>query len=215
MGEVRKSKARQLDGERFGRWTVKSRAADNSKGREARWHCVCDCGTEKIVSARTLVAGTSQSCGCLRKERSAESNRRRLTKHGMTAGGNSRTYRIWVNMITRCTNLKASNWAYYGGRGITVCERWREFCNFYEDIGVIAEGMSLDRIDPNGDYTPFNTRIIPLARQARNSRRNVKLTIGGRTKCLAAWAETPGAAKYGTIWDRLNRGWDARRAVYG
>jgi hypothetical protein len=115
-------------------------------------------------------------------------------------------------MRTRCSNENSLSYAHYGGRGISVCERWDLFENFYEDMGESPEGMSLDRRENDGDYSPENCRWATPEEQARNKRDNRTLTFRGETKCVVEWAEETGIPGY-TIWARLNAGWPARRIL--
>lgn len=115
------------------------------------------------------------------------------TKHGSARRGKKTpAYRIWESMYRRCNLPSQSSYPLYGGRGISVCERWRTFDNFVADMGEPAEGMSLDRIDSNGNYEPGNCRWVPLDAQMRNKRCNVNLTFQGETMCLAEWARKVG-----------------------
>lgn len=133
--------------------------------------------------------------------------------HGHTAGGkHTRTFRIWTNMLTRCRNPKASNYAYYGGRGISVCDRWLEFQTFLADMGACPDGHSLDRIDSNGIYEPANCRWANAIDQANNTRKNRKLVIGGESMTMAQASRRFGVQS-GTIWNRLNRGWSDAQAA--
>lgn len=101
-------------------------------------------------------------------------------------------YNRWEDMIARCNNPKHAKYPNYGGRGIRVCDRWRKYANFHEDMGLRPSGMSLDRIDNNGNYEPGNCRWATPQEQARNRRSNVMITIDGETHCLAEWVEILG-----------------------
>jgi hypothetical protein len=152
-----------ITSERFGRWVVLALHPERSRVREARWACRCDCGGEGIVQGSHLRNGHSTSCSCLRKERLAKSN----TKHGLSR---SRAYQRWGAMKTRCFNPRYKDYSDYGGRGITVCERWLIFENFFADMGDPPPGMSLDRIDFNGNYESANCRWATVAEQLANRR---------------------------------------------
>lgn len=159
-------KVLDLTGQRFGRFTV-VRRSDGARGRgcSIRWICKCDCGTEKPVLADSLISGRSKSCRCL----SIEITSAKRTTHGLTK---TREHRIWSAMKTRCSNEKAKCWPNYGGRGISVCERWRHsFEAFLADMGPCPDGHSIDRIDVNGNYEPSNCRWADSVTQGRNQRR--------------------------------------------
>jgi hypothetical protein len=156
-----------LTDERFGRLTVIER--NGWKGNKERaWSCRCDCGVEVTVSGMVLRSGRSTSCGCLKRELAGVPN----ISHGQTRDRAwSLAYRSWASMKTRCMNPDAQNFKYYGGRGITVCDEWLTFANFYVDMGDRPEGTTLDRIDPDGDYEPGNCRWADKLTQARNKRK--------------------------------------------
>lgn len=192
------SQGEDLTGQRFGRWVVVARI-------DHRRHlCRCDCGTEKAVWTRHLRTGESMACGCRRHET------RTNLSHGLTR---TPEYRSWQHMKERCFNPDASQFAYYGGRGITVCDYWRHnFTAWLKDMGPRPPGTSLGRIDNDGDYEPGNCRWETRTEQNRNTRTSRRLAHDGQTLTLAEWAERTGLPKL-AIWKRLNRGWDIARAL--
>lgn len=186
-----------LAGKKFGRWTVIAYAGTIGNGRRkaATWQCRCDCGNNAIVRAHSLVQGKTQSCGCLREEKRLKAS----TSHGMK---HSSTYESWKNMKGRCCNPNNQRFAYYGGRGIKVCDRWQKFENFYADMGEKPEGMTIERIDNNKGYSPENCCYATYKEQNRNQRTNRMITYFGETKCLAEWAEEL-SINYNTLQNRL------------
>lgn len=125
---------------------------------------------------------------------------------------NRRTKTCWADMMRRCYNPKAQKFRHWGGRGIRVCERWHEFKNFLGDMGEAPHGLTLDRIDNNGDYEPDNCRWATYKQQLRNRRTNRLITAGGVTKTLAEWAVDLGVSET-CIWHRLRVGWEPEVAV--
>lgn len=190
---------KNLVGQRFGRWLVTAYGGPGTSG--ATWVCACDCGTARRVNANALLAGWSESCGCLARE----VNSQRAT-HGHTKGGKqSPTFVVWHSMLGRCRNPKHLSYENYGGRGIKVCERWESFASFLEDMGDRPKGMTLDRLDNNGDYCPQNCRWISMKENSNNRRNNRLLTLHGKTHTVAQWAALTGLPE-GTIRARLHRG---------
>lgn len=194
-------------GTRFGRLTI-IRADDRTMpGRAVRWIVLCDCGTERSVIGSLLMDGRTKSCGCL----SAEQTRMRSTTHGMTG---SQEYRIWSTMRDRCSNPNAAGYSRYGGRGITVCPEWQAFDQFISDMGLKpTREHSIDRIDNDGPYAPWNCRWATPAEQARNKRRPIKtLTHNGKTATIAEWARATGLSM-ATIYSRLDLGWSIEKSL--
>lgn len=186
-----------LTGKKFGRLTVVSRL-ENDGRRNSRWHCICDCGTSRTVRGDSLKSGRTLSCGCLNKERASATHR----THGMRG---SKTYCVWQHMKGRCYNPKNPRFAYYGGRGITVCGRWKNsFENFYADMGDKPEGLTIERIDNNRGYYPKNCKWATQKEQTRNQRSNRMIKYQGKERCIGAWAEELGIRRT-TLSYRLNR----------
>lgn len=133
----------------------------------------------------------------------------RPVKHGMTK---TRIYSVWTNMWHRCRSPKCSHYDRYGGRGITVCARWKEFENFLEDMGDAGPGWSLDRIDNDQGYSPENCRWATPKQQQSNCRSNVNLTHDGKTMILSDWARETGI-HFETLRKRLRSGWSTERVL--
>jgi hypothetical protein len=162
----------ELTGTRFDRLVVVGREPNRVR---ASWRCRCDCGGETVATAVNLKSKHTRSCGCLMREKSSSWAKKKNTTHGHNRKGQqSRTHKSWISMKQRTTNPNYSEWKSYGGRGITVCERWLKFENFLEDMGERPEGTSLDRINVNGNYEPGTCRWATASQQQRNKRCNSK-----------------------------------------
>lgn len=172
------------------------------------WLCRCICGNTRAVSMQSLKRGYSSSCGCLKKELISK----RSKKHSMTK---TKIYKCWQNMKNRCLDPSNIGYKDYGGRGITICDRWLlSFENFYADMGLPPNAdYSIERVDNDGPYTQDNCVWAPRLRQNRNSRHNRLVTINGITKCISEWAEETGIPA-NVVYARLHRGgWTEEEAI--
>lgn len=175
---------------------------DGSK--QTRSRCRCDCGNIFITWNKCLLNGKTMSCGCFHREQLGNSRR----THGMTR---TRTYFAWRNMLNRCFYEKLKDFERWGGRGITVCERWRHsFENFYADVGEAPIGKTIERIDNARGYEPGNVSWETRKVQARNTRSNRVVTVQGFTGCLIEVCEHFNLP-YKPIHHRLQRGWSIER----
>ena len=200
-----KTKYSAYIGQTFGRYTVES--AYVAKRGNARFKCVCSCGNRTDVPAPAVIKGQARSCGCLRDEENRE-------KYGRHRRSRTPIYKTWQSMKERCHNPTCHAYPLYGGRGITVCERWRNsFDAFLEDMGERPVGMSIDRIDNNKGYEPSNCRWATVIDQSNNRSTNRFLTIDGVSKTVTEWGRQVGKSR-AVIKERLKRGWSERDAVF-
>jgi hypothetical protein len=199
----------ELAGEKYGRLTAISDGGKRGKNGEVYWVFHCDCGNNHTARARSVIIGTTKSCGCLQKEMA-----KGKAKHGHLSGyRHSPEYATWRAMLRRCKDIKFSDYYMYGGRGIKVCDRWNDFLLFLEDVGDRPEGMTLDRFpNKDGDYEPGNVRWSTPKEQARNMRANRIIEFDGKKMCVAEWADALGIDQ-NTIRARLFNGWSGYRAL--
>lgn len=195
------SRIKDLSGQTFGQLHVIAFAGTGLKGtRGAWWRCLCTCGNETVVRGSILKRITS--CGC------------HVMVHGPGAMAHWREYVVFIGMWNRCTNPNTKQWADYGGRGITVCGRWKNFQAFLEDVGPRPSPRhTLDRYpNNNGNYEPGNVRWATRTQQARNSRHVRLLTCHGLTMSIVEWVEYLGISR-STLEKRLASKWPLERAL--
>lgn len=193
---------KDLTGKTFGRLTVIGGPSTVGR-RRIVWLCACVCGNEKMVRADHLKSGHTESCGCIPSGPSRGSGRRKDPLRGR-----------WRSMLDRTTNPKNHRYPDYGGRGIAVCERWKSFQGFAEDMGpTFSPELTLERIDNDRGYEPGNCRWATVIEQARNKRTSHFVTFRGHTKTIAEWAELLGL-NYDTVRGRLTKqGWSVERTL--
>jgi hypothetical protein len=159
-----------MTGQKLGRLTFIKEVA-KPEALSIHWECLCDCGNTAIINGTLARVGHTMSCGCLKQERLLAS----VTTHGKSSDP---TYFLWNGMHQRCYNTKHHSYKNYGERGIKICDRWHDFENFYEDMGDKPEGLSIERLDVNGDYCPENCIWDNSSNQAFNIRLRTNNTSG-------------------------------------
>lgn len=199
-GQFTSGVRKDLTGKRFGKLVVLE--LDRIERKKSYWKCKCDCGVEKVIRGDTLEV--VRSCGCIKKEQDIKNlgikNHHEMTYHPV--------YTIWHAMVSRCTNPKDHAYKDYGGRGITVCDEWKDVRKFAEwaDKNGFQKGLSIERVDVNGNYCPENCKWIPKNEQSRNRRNTVMLTVDNVTKPLFKWAEEYGVS-YRLLYGRVKKGY--------
>lgn len=165
------SKRLNLIGQRFNRLLVTGDAEMDIR-HQSRFVCICDCGKEHVAGGQELKRNKVQSCGCLRVEEGSRAGLlSRVHGHGETP---TPTYSTWRHMKSRCTNPDDESYRWYGLKGVSVCERWLNFPDFLKDMGTRPKDMTLDRINPFGNYELANCRWADAETQSQNKRRNFK-----------------------------------------
>ena len=196
-------------GDKFNHWTVidnTPRIIHRKSGDIVGYLCECDCynKTQKIIDKYGLFSGHSKSCGCIRRK-----------THGKS---HTKFYQQYYGMIKRCELKTHKEYKDYGGRGIKVCDEWRSnFQSFYDwsMSNGYEDGLTIERIDVNGDYCPENCQWIPLSKQMFNKRNNIFLEYEGRILTLKEWSKQEGIfIPYGTILRRYHCGWSAKDILF-
>lgn len=197
-----------LTDKRFGKLVVIRRI--QNKGNQPMWECACDCGNRVVVSGGHLRSGHTRSCGCFHLQRQKEWN----FKHGKV---NHPLYRVWRGIIDRTTLPNNKAYHCYGGRGIAMNQKWKDdFRNFYDwalDSGY-KKGLSIDRIDVNGNYEPGNCRWVTQKVNCNNKRKNVRISFNGETHTATEWSEITGV-NLGTLLARYHKNWSVEEILYG
>jgi hypothetical protein len=193
---------KNIDGMRFGKLTAIE--IDHKDGYHEFWKCHCDCGNDTIVKKAHLLNGATNSCGCIRRER--------VLTHGKSE---TKLYGVWAGIKRRCYNKNQAAYKNYGGRGISLCADWFDFSHFYKwaiDNGY-KEGLSIDRIDNNGNYEPKNCRWVDDSTQANNTRVVKRISYHGETLTYMEWSRKLGA-KRNIVWKRIvMQGWNEIKAI--
>lgn len=191
-------------GARFGKLKVVGQF--HKDGRKL-FKCLCECGNTVYTQKYYLASGRQISCGCVRK-----TNR----KHPTHCGSKSRLYKCWQGMKQRCGYENANEYERYGGRGIKVCDEWKRNFESFKDWAITngyCDGLTIDRIDTDGDYTPDNCRWVSYKVQANNKSNNIVIRYQGQSKTLMEWCETLNLP-YSTIYKRIKEsGWDCEDAL--
>jgi hypothetical protein len=199
----------ELSGQSFTRLTALELFKDRTSRGGTLWKCRCECGNEIFVRGTDLKSGNTRSCGCLQKEWAIR-NAKATATHGMS---NTSIFSVWCGMMKRCRSKTARHYKDYGGRGIKVCRRWLKFENFFSDMGFRPDGMSLDRIDNDGDYKPSNCRWANLEQQNNNRRSSSFINYDGHRLTVSQWARKIGIP-HSTLFSRLNvMKWSVERAL--
>ena len=202
-----------ISNQKFGRLTAIEKST-NICGKTA-WKCLCDCGNIAYVSTSNLTCNRIKSCGCIKQELLMRRNITHNQRH-------TRLYEVWKGIKQRCYNPKHRAYHNWGGRGIKMCEDWKNnFQSFYDwsyANGYSPENqkdeknkLTIDRIDVNGNYEPSNCRWVKRSKQARNKRANKIISYRSEEHCLVEWCEYLNL-NYPTIYSRLNKGWSVERA---
>lgn len=195
---------KDLTGHRFGKLVALEDIGRANGG--VVWKCQCDCGSITQVRANHLVRGLVVSCGCY--------NREVISKHNMT---NTAIYSAWQSMKNRCENPNAQEYRRYGGRGIRVCDEWSNNSEAFIEWALAngwERGLSLDRIDNDGDYEPDNCRWVTMKTQGRNRSNCCYISDGDETHCLSEWAEILNEP-YAKLVSRHRRGWSDKEVLHG
>lgn len=201
-------------GKKFNRLMVIEECKERDKNRNKVYKCICDCGNITYVKGTNLRSGHTKSCGCYHNDISKKRIIKLSTKHGKS---NTKLYNIWQGIKQRCCYTKHISYKDYGGRGITVCDTWlHDFDVFYDwaKSSGYKDGLTIDRIDVNGNYEPNNCRWVTRKQQNLNTRQNVYLTYNGKTQTMKEWSDEL-CVNYNTLRTRHRNGYDDKECLFG
>lgn len=197
-----------IKGQRFGRLVVVEQAGNSTNGKPIPWLCMCDCGNEKIIISSSLRYGKTRSCGCLKDEKTSKRSRK-------YPRGYEGLKDVRRQMIARCTELDHPDYGWYGARGISVCSEWVDglgaFIQWAKTTGY-RKGLSIDRIDNDGNYCPENCRWASDREQANNRSNNHIIKYKGKEYTIAEAARKYNI-KHSTLTGRLKRGWSVEKSI--
>ena len=194
-----------ITGKKYNMLTVIEKIDNNPKG-VIMWKCLCDCGNETIVRGGNLKSGMVKSCGCLR-------HKSKTVTHGKSK---TKLYHIWNGMKNRCYNKNSKSYKNYGGRGISICSDWLSFESFskWANENGYSDGLTIERIDNDGNYCPDNCTWITKGEQAQNRRMCRKITYNGKTQTLMQWCHELNV-DYSLVHNRINKlNWDFEKAIF-
>lgn len=197
-------------GVRFGKLVAISCFKKPEWPKRTYWNCVCDCGKEIAVQGGHLQMGHTVSCGCAKADLISAAK----TTHGHTANhGSTKEYSAWLGMKNRCYNPNYYLYHHYGGKGVTVCQKWLDsFESFLADMGNATDGYSLERKNTAGNYESDNCKWADAVEQQNNKTNNVKITYDGKTLSTGQWARVVGIC-HKRIWARVKAGWSPERIL--
>ena len=200
-----------ITGNKYNRLLVFERIGTDKNGN-ATYLCLCDCGNWTEANANELKNNHKKSCGCLHNEINSEFGKRK--SHFIHGESKTNLHKIWQGMIQRCHNPKNPAYSYYGGRGIFVCPEWHDYTIFskWAHDNCYVDGLSIERIDNDLEYSPDNCKWIPRSEQSKNRRSVLKYEYNGATKTLREWGEEVGI-KPKILWSRIHSGWTIERAL--
>ena len=193
-------------GDIFHNLTIISREYKPDK-KGTYWKCVCKCGEVVIVDASDLRKGNTKSCGCLKRKNSSD----RWLKHGCSK---EKLYNVWKGMRKRCNSPNNHNYKYYGERNISICDEWDDYLVFkkWAEAFGYKDGLSIERIDVNGNYCPENCMWADWVTQENNRRNNKVLELNGKKQTMAEWAREYNI-RYSLLKSRIYAGWSLGKAL--